>query len=212
MKWIKIVDFIFSGTVKDAVSFAVIAILLVYFWRFRDDILKESGESRFSKALKICAAALATFFALGATLLSIAQYSLWLNNDFSRFLLPPHQPITYFIGYVWLHFAKAGVFSAALAGLLFLSMTLLNKRFDYRFFYDEEPMMAAISVFAVPWPDGLLVIMLLLAAGIGGQAVFWLAGKHERMPLVYFWLPAAITALLFGGTMEKLLGLGSLKV
>ncbi len=67
--------------------------------------LKERIADRCKWLLRIkysfLAAAVIIFEVALAVLKTIIQYDVWKQGELSQFLLPPHQPINYFISYCW---------------------------------------------------------------------------------------------------------------
>lgn len=178
----------------------------------RREVFAESG-ARFFLLSKIAAGFAAFFLAGRGVTLSIMQYQTWKNaGGASALLLPPHQPIGYFLGYAWLHFGKAAAFSIVFAALLFAAIQLGNRASANRFFYREEPYLAAFGVLAAPWPAGFLAMAGALVAGVALQAAFFLVGRRGRVPLLFFWLPMAIIATVFGDIIGKWLGLTAFRV
>lgn len=192
-------------------ALAAIGVLSVYFIASRRKILDESAE-RFFAALRIGVGAFVFLLVGRAALLSAAQYRVWQGNVFSRRLLPPEQPISYFTGYAWTHFGKEAAFTILFAGMLLLVMAAGNRVGRGRFFYREEPWLAGFGVLAAPWPAGILVMMAVLAAGVFAHAALAILGRKTRFPLVWFWLPATLIAIAFGDIIGEWIGLTELRI
>jgi hypothetical protein len=111
-----------------------------------------------------------------------------------------------------MHFGKPAAFTIAFALILFLTMQFGNRFSGNRFFYREEPYLAAFGVLAASWPAGLVVMGFVLGIGVVLQAFLALVGSRGRMPLIWFWLPAALVAIVFGDIMVKWLGLSQFRV
>jgi hypothetical protein len=192
--------------------------LAVYFFKLRRDIIVERGK-RFFLILRWSVMGFAGFMVLRAATLLVLQYWIWRKTNPG--LLPPHQPLDYFLGYAWLHFGKEPVFSILFAALFTALMIMGNRFSDGRFFYREEPWLAGFGILAAPWPAGMLVMGLVLAAGVllqAAAAAVGLArrsvaqGRQERLALLWFWLPAAFIAIIFGDIMIEWLGLGGFRI
>lgn len=176
-----------------AVTF--VFVLAIYFFKSRREILAESAD-RFFAFLRWSSAAFALILLLLGAFLSAAQYLIWQQANPA--FLPPHQPLAYFLGYAWTNFAKEAVFSIIFALLFLFIMDAANQFSGNRFFYREEPWLAAFGALAAPWPAGMLVVGLVLIAGVLLQVVIAAAGYRGRLPLLWFWLPAMLIAIIFG--------------
>jgi hypothetical protein len=183
--------------------------LFFLFVKSRRAILTESA-GRFFSVLRVGVFGFAALLFLRGTILAAAQYLFW--RQVNPALLPPYQPLSYFVGYAWTHFGKEAVFSVAFAGLLLLTMAAGNRFSGGRFFYREEPWLAAFGVLAAPWPAGLVVMMSALTAGVLAQVILTLLGQRMRVPLVWFWFPSIFLALFFGDIIGGWIGLTSLKI
>lgn len=147
----------------------------------------------------------AKFLFYGATIMifsiqaywSWQQYSLWkYAGPPASYLLPPYQPISYFYLYAYTQFFNKFVISCLAAFLILIASKILNHYFKKRFFEEEEPYFAALSVFLLGQP-----LWLFYAPAVLGSAVLasvynqYLRKKHGRFSLYYLWMPAGI--LLF---------------
>lgn len=126
----------------------------------------------------------------------VLQYELWAGGkDFTRFLLPPYQSMSFFYGYVtkrlvlsWLLALGAGFILAGLA-------RILNQRFGRRFFEEEEPRLLALGIFLTGYPGFLFYLAFILAFGVLLTTYYSLRSKG-RAPLYYLWLPTAIFVIM----------------
>jgi hypothetical protein len=188
----------------------ILALLIgIYFIKSRQDILEERAD-KFFMILRIGLYGFAVFLICRGVTLALAQYLVWKKANPA--LLPPHYPIGYFLGYAWMHFLKAAVFSIAFPLLLLFIMALANRFSRGRFFYREEPWLAAFGAMTASWPAGIIVMAAVLVIGVLMQVVFTIKGLRSRMPLLYFWLPSALIAILFGDIIGKWIGLNNLRV
>ncbi len=126
---------------------------------------------------------------------AILQYRLWQGDSMGRFLLPPHQPITYYLTYVRDRIFLSWLIASAAAILLHLLVKRLNQRFGERFMEREEVDLLALGVFLTGYPFNLLYLVLLLGITIVWSLYCMLTGRG-RAPLYYLWLPAACAAIL----------------
>jgi hypothetical protein len=193
------------------VSLLLLLALAVCFFKFRRDIIAERGK-RFFLILRWSVMGFVGFLVLRAATLSVLQYWIWQKTNPG--LLPPHQPLDYVLGYTWLHFGKEPAVSILFAALLSGLMIAGNRFSGNRFFYREEPWLAGFGILAAPWPAGMLVMGLVLAAGVFLQAAAMAMGlaRRERLALLWFWLPAALIAVLFGDIIGEWIGLTQFRI
>lgn len=143
-----------------------------------------------------------------------AQYFAWLTGGpVTANLLPPAQPISYYIFYVFTRFWLPYLLSLAFAGVAYLVAKYLNKKYDERFFYTEEYYLIALSFFLCvhPFWIGFLIFTLL------GYVIYSLIttirhGSNERASFYYLWLPSALIISLLTPWLMTLPFLAVLKV
>lgn len=152
-------------------------------------------QSRFPLFLRSAGAAGALGIGVILARLIVSQYVAWAEHPISRYLLPPYRGPWYFIGYTgsrlvlpWLIAAAAGVLAAYV-------LLALNARFGGRFFENEEPLLAGLTVFFAGYPALLLGLILVMAAGILLTLLHHIL-KKGRAPLYFLWAPAAFFAIL----------------
>jgi len=147
--------------------------------------------------------------------LSALQYYTWNSNVESRYFLPPHTPISYFLGYVWLHFWYAGVVAiliSFIAGGVFL---FLNRAYDERFMERNEIPLIILGGLIAGWPSFVIYIAGALLLGVFGLIYARAAMGASRVNLAVPFLFAAGAALFFGNyiapfiQLDKLIVVGS---
>jgi hypothetical protein len=133
---------------------------------------------------------------------SFLQYQIWSENDLSKFLLPPYKSIGYFLKYSFLHFFQSHLISLG-AGILFLwGATKLNKRFEKRFFEEDESYLGVLAMFMMGQPWWMVYFVIVMAVGVLGTFFPILKTKISgsttlyRFPFYYFWIPVAIIILI----------------
>ncbi|MBI4993598.1 hypothetical protein HZC33_01390 [Candidatus Wolfebacteria bacterium] len=135
---------------------------------------------------------------------SFEQYQLWKSDNLSKYLLPPYVNINYFFKYVGFRFFGPYLISFAASILLLFSLNRLNKKYEERFFYSEEPQIAALAMFLSGWPGclfyfiGLILAYLIIHFLVSFYYKFFLKiGPSEvRVSLRYWWIPMAIVAII----------------
>jgi len=149
-----------------------------------------------------------------AALLIFGTYYLWSHNNISKFLLPPHRSVGYFISYVSYRFILPFAFSLLAALLVFLAVKFINRSFQERLFYSDEPGFIFYGIIVVGHPLWIFYLFAILAAA----AIFYLVGLifkklkfGELFSLRYLWLAIAFLVLFFNQLILRLPLLNSLK-
>jgi hypothetical protein len=122
-------------------------------------------------------------------------YSSWLTSPINKFLLPPYTSFSYFARYVGTRLFAPFVVSLGAALLGGYIVSLLNRRYEERFFEKEEPYFFALCILCAGYPTFLFFIILFFLVGLIWSAVYQVSGKG-RAPLYYLWFPTAILAIL----------------
>lgn len=152
-------------------------------------------RSRLVKAIQYLTPLLACVIFLLLLFDAYQQFSLWQHDPFSQYLLPPHQSVTYFLGYVGIRFFSP-FFIALLGAILIPGVAeILNRRYGERFFEEEEFSYMQLGIFLTGYPGFLFYIVFVLLLGIILSAFYSLRGKG-RAPFYYLWLPCALFAII----------------
>lgn len=180
-------------------------------------VLQIARRPSLLRAAKFSAATLAFLISIKALLLSAAQYATWKAGPPGIYFLPPHQPLSYFSGYAFQHFAKTPVVTLLFAGGLMVALILANRLFQGRFFYDEEPYLAAAGILATGWPNSLIVVGGTILAAVVAHFMraalkFLIPYSLSRIPFVYFWLPCALAVMIWGDTISRIVGLSQFRL
>lgn len=103
-----------------------------------------------------------------STLLAYFQYKIWENHPFSKYLLPPYNPASYFLSYSYHHFYKNLIWRIIGGLFILILVQFLNKLFKKSLFYEEEYLIIPSSIILVDFPfnflifvSGLLIIMII---------------------------------------------------
>ncbi len=128
---------------------------------------------------------------------SYLQFEVWSHNELSKFLLPPYQTLDYFIYYSFFKFF-APYFMSLLASLIFLfTAKFLNKKYQERFFEQEELYFGALAIFLVGHPGWLFYAVILITFYfLLSTFYFLLLKRQKRLSLYYWWIPVGIFVIL----------------
>lgn len=118
--------------------------------------------SAFSRLLVIGSVALT---AVISTSLTALQYISWENSSLGKLLLPPHQPINYFIFYSFTEFWANPLLAAAI-GLILALVIRKNAMAKKPFFYPEEAALCFASILLVGNPLWMAHLILVLILGV----------------------------------------------
>ena len=151
---------------------------------------------------------------------SYQQFQIWSQNELSKFLLPPYQPLNYFLFYVGVRFFAQYLISLAAAFIFIIAAKFLNKKYKERFFYEEEFYLGAIGLFLSGHPGWLFYVisLLLIYLLMHLYSLFIipaflrlksqnLAGRHnssQRISLYWLWIPMAIFVILIQSWLQEL--------
>lgn len=149
------------------------------------------------KTYRIIAAAVVLTEAVLLLYLTRQQFLLWSAHEISRFLLPPHRSLNYFIFYsftrIWLPYLVSGVIGSA----VFWIVVYLNKKYGGRFFQPEEPYFLFLVLFLAGHPGWLLYVIVVLAAALLMVAYkTYKSHQSDKVVLYYLWLPAGAAAII----------------
>lgn len=163
-----------------------LSLILFLIQIFKKDFLKNLGF--------IWILAVGGIFTSGI-LISIEQYFFWKNDLVFKYVIPPHKDISYFLRFVGMRFFAPWVL-ALIASLIFGFVSIwANKKYNERFFENEEIYLGSLGMFLVGWPGFLFYLILILFSGLVFSFIYHLKNKG-RAPLYYFWLPAVIVVIL----------------
>lgn len=127
----------------------------------------------------------------GIFYLTFLQYRLWQGDELTKFFLPPHRSVNYFLFYSFTRFFATYIISLIFSLLFIFLIRKLNKKYEERFFYSEEIYFGAIAVFLTGYPNFVFYLVLMLILGVILTSL-----SKIRFSLYYFWLPAAIFVII----------------
>lgn len=122
--------------------------------------------------------ALVAFLFSRALLLTFLQYLVWSSGPPSSYFLPPHQPISYFLGYSFIHYFATilltGFFVMFLAGFFFIFRRVARISWEGSFWKTGEEYIFLSGAFILRWP----LVIPYLFLGILAAAVYFLFAKY----------------------------------
>lgn len=95
-------------------------------------------------------------FAFAATKTGL-QYWGWMQSEFTKFLLPPHQNISVLLHYAWTHFWLNAFISIA-GALLFLFILKALAARNPRYFEEGEVELGALMALLAGWPQAVVFV------------------------------------------------------
>lgn len=169
--------------------------------------------ARLNKILKWGIAAFVLAYIARSGYLVWLQYVTWKNDDFGKFLLPPNQPISYFLEYVWTHFLMdlPWIFGGALvlAGIV-LVLGIISKG---RMVDGTDALLAVFGALIAGWPNMLAYFLIVLVLALLGSLVYGIIRKQIILiPITPFFFAGTIIVFLWGAEITEILGLGQLIV
>ncbi len=130
---------------------------------------------------------------------TILNYYLWTTNPATQHLLKFDYVLKFSFNTYWLVTLVTWIF----AFLFFKILIFANKKFDNRFFYDEEPYLIALGIILNPWPMLIFFIIACLICLLVLQIINFIRKNLifkqqkitlERMAFINIWIPAMFVA------------------
>ncbi|TAN58523.1 hypothetical protein EPN15_00715 [Patescibacteria group bacterium] len=152
-------------------------------------------------------------YVIRAAYLAWLQYVVWQGDKMGQFLLPPHQPISYFWQYVWTHFLMdlPWIFGgAAMLGIIVLVIGIISKG---RMADAIDAQLAVFGALIVGWPNMLSFFLTALTITLLGGIVYGIIKRQKVVtPVTLFFFAGIIIAFFWGTKITELLGLSQLIV
>ena len=154
---------------------------------------------------------------------SYQQYQVWNSNELTKHFLSQkvniieNIDVNYFFYYVGIRFFAPYLISLITGIVFFFIVKKLNKKYEERFFEQEELWFGALALFLIGWPGllfyfiALILIYLIIQIFIIFYYKFFIrVGLREiRVSLRLWWLPLAIFVIFIN---KWLVGLGVWKL
>jgi hypothetical protein len=151
---------------------------------------------------------------IGATLffdlfLSILQYFVWQNSEFSRFVLPPYQSWGYFLRYILMKFWVADIL-VFLPALVFYAVLSLFKKYRNEIITKEDLSLTLLLCLLVGWPQTIIFIFLFLILTVLFTSINIILFKRKNINLLPPLLASALIVFIFGNFLISTLGISAL--
>jgi len=133
---------------------------------------------------------------------TFANYWIWTQNDQFKIFLQPAYFLKFSLISYWLSSLVTFIF-----GILFFKLIIyLNKKFDNRFFYEQEPYLILLGIVINPWPMlfffivfSIICLLIIQILNLFIQLIYLRNKKVklERIPMLFIWLPAMPLSVFF---------------
>lgn len=148
---------------------------------------------------------------VGATLffdifLTILQYITWSHSAFSKFLLPPYQPLTYYLRYSLYNIWLADIITLIPAGLIWLIFLML-KKYKPDSVKMEEISLILLLTLLLGWPKSLIFIPLFFLITLLSAVINILFFKRSQINFLPAIIIAAVIIFFLGNAFISQLGL-----
>lgn len=125
------------------------------------------------------------------------QFLAWHGSEYSRYLLPPYQPMSYFLAYIGRHFWAPHIISFVVAVVAYAALCGANRLRGGMLFEREEIIFIAAAIFLSGHPGYVAYIILVGAAyaviSLARLAIF---RRDERVSFYRLWLPCAAIIMI----------------
>lgn len=139
------------------VFYSIIFVLSLLFYFYKNKILVKTS---LAKKFSVLVILVVVFRLIYAALLTISQYYIWSHQEFTKLLLPPTQPIKYFVQYSFTHFWIDTLISFGIAIVFYLFLRLLWKH-QQRFFEKDEIMFGLLMALIIGWPNFVVFVPMV---------------------------------------------------
>lgn len=195
-------------TTLPVIFFTVALVVSLLFSFLREKLFPD--YSLFEK-LRVLIVAVILFRISYPLMLSVAQYFIWSSQEFTKLLLPPHQPISYFLVYIIGRFWIDQAIAIAVS-LSFYVVLMLLKKYQPRFLSKEEILLGFLMALLVGWPNIVIFVPMVFLSAIAMSVINMTMLRVKYTGLYFPFLFAGLFTFVFGSTILALLGLTVLQV
>lgn len=142
------------------------------------------------------------------------QYYVWSQDGgIGEYLLPPHQPLSYFLGYSWQHFILSPVIGLAISFLIVLYFWILNRIFKKQYLDFEDMLILASGSMIVGWPGVVVYLSIAFVLTILRIIyLYYIKKEMQRVPMTAALIIAIFLTLLIGEKLIQIFQIGFLNV
>lgn len=142
------------------------------------------------------------------------QYFTWSKSDgIGKYLIPPYQPVDYFLGYSWQHFIFSSAIGILVSAMLVLYFWSLNKIFKKKYLDLEDMLILVSGAMIVGWPNIIIYLSMAFSLTILRMLyLFYIKREMRRIPITAALIIAAFITLLAGDYLAQVLQIGWLRV
>lgn len=157
-----------------------------------------------------------TYILVGATILyniflSILQYFTWNGAAFTRFFLPPYQPINYFLKYIFFHFWFASILTLVCSVAFYLFFKLVSKYRQDIISHKELPLIF-LSSLLVAWPNFVILVPTFFILALIFSLINLLVFKKNNSSLTGPLISSLLIVFFAGWYLIKILSLSVLMI
>lgn len=142
---------------------------------------------------------------------SVLQYMTWMNDDFGKLLLPPHQSWMYFAIYAGGRFWLGMILGVVSASLLYVTLRTYVRMRGVQI-SNEHLLIACLCALLVGWPRFVFLVPLALALAVLLTILNMLIFKKNEVPFNPAFIIGAVIALFYGVGVLNAIGLSVLTV
>lgn len=165
----------------------------------------------FRLKLRTLVLAVVGFNVIFSLTLSVIQYYIWRQDQLARFLLPPNQPVGYFLNYVftrvWLNLIIATTVSVIFYGILRLLEKYRSSLFD-----KEDTLLLFLMALVAGWPNVIIFIPLAFGYAVIFSLIEKVNRKSNRINISLPCILSALTVLVLGNWLVEIFNLTVLKI
>ncbi len=134
------------------------------------------------------------------------QYYVWSQDGgMGEYLLPPHQPLSYFLGYSWQHFILSPVIGVVIASLIVLYFWILNRIFKKQYLDFEDMLILASGSMIVGWPGVVVYLSIAFVLTILRiMYLYYIKKEMQRVPMTAALIIAIFLTLLIGDRLMQI--------
>lgn len=191
----------------------IIEVIISFLWMFVliYDYLKNKRVS--ASFIKHGILILVSVFIMTASLSTSIQFEVWKKDPFSRYILPPSQPIERFYDYAIYRFWLPHVLDLAITLAWAFCLLLLCKYSNRRFLDEKDIYLGFLTSLIVGWPNFIIYIVIVFGMLLTKQAIdYFMLQKKSLIPITPYMIIAAIIVLSLSLYYNDRLGLDKLKL